>query len=175
MPESDLRQPGAKSLLRMRDKLVGRIRRNDHHVSGSRKETLTTILNGLAAPLDNISDQRGQHAPWLGPRSSSQVEKTAGQHAQRRDGVTTENAHVSERKLALGEHRGLDHARQDIDPLLLALLFNEARFVVVVMLCCDPGLAAFVCFRDFSAPFSLTLSALRIRVFRRVFQLFDPA
>src|SRR6476620_9368282 len=148
MPEPDLRQPGAKSLWRMRDKLVGRKRWNDNHVS-ARERNLKTILNGLAAPLDNISDQRGQHAPWLGPRSSSQVDKTAGQHAQRSHGVTTENAHVSERKLALGEHRWLDYARQDVDALLLALLFNEARFVIVVMLCCDPGLAAFVCFPIF--------------------------
>src|SRR5580765_8874713 len=101
MPEPDLRQPGAKSLWRMRDKLIGRKRWNDNHVS-ARERNLKTILNGLAAPLDNISDQRGQHAPWLGPRSSSQVEKTAGQHAEWGDSVATENAQIAENKLALG-------------------------------------------------------------------------
>src|SRR6266850_442792 len=80
MPEPDLRQPSAKSLWRIRDKLVVRIRRDDNQVSGGERN-LKAILNDFAAALDDISDQRGQHAPYLGLRSSSQVAKTTGQHA----------------------------------------------------------------------------------------------
>src|SRR6266576_6051350 len=100
VPESYLRQPSAKPVFWICNKLISRVRRNDHHVS-CRKLELVAVLESLSTSIDDISDKRRNHAPWLRLCAGLQLEKTAGQHAQRCHGVTTENTHVAERRLAL--------------------------------------------------------------------------
>src|SRR4030095_1982058 len=126
MPESELRQPSAKAGFWICEELVGGVRRNEHHVS-CRELELNAVLKRFSASIDDISHKRRDHAPWLGLRAGPPLQQTAGEHARRRTRLAAKRAHVSERKLACGEHRRLDYARQDVDALLLAFLFNEAR------------------------------------------------
>src|SRR5262249_59006624 len=84
--------------------------------------------------FDNVVDARWDDAARLCRLTGSELKKSIGQDAQRGHCIATKPSHVSERKLALGKHDGLDHAPQDVDSLLLTFLFDEACFIVVVML-----------------------------------------
>src|SRR5215510_6102115 len=64
MPQSNLGQPEAKTIFRMRDKLIGRVRRDNHNIA-CRKRELDAILYGLSAPFGNIGDARWDHAARL--------------------------------------------------------------------------------------------------------------
>src|SRR5262245_64909618 len=118
----------------MRNKLIARVRRDNHNIACRTRE-LDTILNGLSAPFDNVGDARWDHAARLCHLTGSEFKKSTGQDAQRGYCIAAEHTHVSERKFAFGKHCGLDHARQDVDSLLLTFLFNEACLIVVVVLC----------------------------------------
>src|SRR5262249_3977322 len=64
MPESNLGQPEAKAIFRMRDKLIGRVRR-DNYNDACWTRNLDAILNGISGPFDNVGDARWDHAARL--------------------------------------------------------------------------------------------------------------
>src|ERR1044071_2690051 len=91
VPESQLRQPGAKAARRIRSEMIRRVRRNEDHIA-CRKLELRTILKTRSAPRDNISDDGWNHAPRRCLTIRAKLDKTAGQRAERRHGVAAEHA-----------------------------------------------------------------------------------
>src|ERR1051325_3806621 len=119
----------------MRAEMILRVRRNEDDIA-FRKLEFRTVLDARSAARDNVRDDRWNHPPWRCLIAGAKLDKTARQRAERRHRVAAEDARITKGELALGEHRRLDHPRQNIDPLLLALLLDEARFVVVIVFRC---------------------------------------